>query len=137
MKYSIKSKEKVRALSTVSISHINASKVCKALNRKKFIDAKKFLELLIKKEVSINGRYFTKTSEEILKILNQLESNARTLNLEPDSLNLFISSHRGATMYRGRRDRRHGIKLKSAHIQAVLSDKDGFGKKVRERSNKR
>ena len=137
MKYSIKTKEKVRALSTVSISHINASKVCKSLNRKKFIDAKKFLEKLIKKEVSINGRYFTKTSEEILKILNQLESNARTLNLEPDSLNLFISSHRGATMYRGRRDRRHGIKLKSAHIQAVLSDKDGFGKKVRERSNKK
>ncbi|NIM47282.1 MAG: hypothetical protein GTN40_03955 [Candidatus Aenigmarchaeota archaeon] len=137
MKYSIKSKEKVRALSTVSISHIHASKVCKVLNRKKFSDAKKFLEKLINKEVSINGKHFTKTSEEILKILNQLESNARTLDLDLNSLNLFISSHKGTTMYRGRRDRRHGIKLKSAHIQAVLSDKDGFGKKVRERSNKK
>ena len=137
MKYSIKTKEKVRASSTVSISYINASKVCKALNRKKFSDAKKFLEKLINRNVSINGKYFTKTSDEILKILNQLESNARTINLDPNSLNLFISSHKGSTMYRGRRDRRHGIRLKSAHIQAVLSDKNGFGKKVRERSNKK
>jgi len=137
MEYSIKTKEKVRALTTVSISHINTSKVCKALNRKKFSDAKKFLEKLINKEVSISGKYFTKTSKEILKFLNQLESNARTVNLDANSLNLFISSHKGATMYRGRRDRRHGIRLKSAHIQAVLSDKDGFGKKVRERSNKK
>jgi len=137
MKYSIETKEKVRALTTVSISHINASKVCKSLNRKKFSDAKKFLEKLINKEVSINGKYFTKTSEEILKLLNQLESNARTMNLDANSLNLFISSHKGTTMYRGKRDRRHGIRLKSSHIQAVLSDKDGFGKKVRERSNKK
>jgi len=137
MNYSIKSKEKTRALTTVSISHINASKVCKALNKKKFSDAKKFLEKLINKEVSINGKYFTKTSEEILKLLNQLEANAKTMNLDANSLNLFISAHRGSTMYRAKRDRRHGIKLKSAHIQAVLSDKNGFGKKVRERSNKR
>jgi len=137
MKYSIKTKEKVRASSTMSISHINASKVCKSLNRKKFNVAKKFLEDLINKQVSINGKYFTKTSEEILKLLNQLENNAKSMNLDTSSLNLFISSHKGSTMYRGRRDRRHGIRLKSAHIQAVLSDKDGFGKKVRERSNKK
>ena len=137
MKYSIKTKEKVRASSTMSISHINASKVCKSLNRKKFNVAKKFLEDLINKQVSINGKYFTKTSEEILKLLNQLENNAKSMNLDTSSLNLFISSHKGTTMYRSKRDRRHGIRLKSAHIQAVLSDKDGFGKKVRERSNKK
>ncbi len=137
MKYSIKSKEKVRALGTFSISHINAAKVCKVLNRKKFVDAKKFVEDLINKEASINGRFFTKTSQEILKLLNQLENNAKTMNLDANTLNLFISAHRGSTMYRSKRDRRHGIKLKSAHIQAVLSDKDGFGKKVRERVNKR
>ncbi len=137
MKYSIKTKEKVRALGTFSISPINATKVCRALNRKKFNVAKKFLEKLINKEVSINGKYFTKTSKEILKLLDQLENNAKAMNLDANSLNLFISAHKGSTMYRARRDRRHGIKLKSAYIQAVLSDKNGFGKKVRERSNKK
>ena len=137
MKYSIKTKEKVRTLGTLSISPINAAKVCKSLNKKKFGDAKKILEKLISKEVSINGKYFTKTSIEILKLLNQLENNAKVMNLDANSLNLFISAHKGPTMYRGKRDRRHGIRLKSAHIQAVLSDKNGFGKKVRERSNKK
>jgi len=131
MKYAINSKEKVRALGTFSISSENAIIVCKVLNRKKFADAKKLLENIVNKEDSIKGRYFTKTSKEILKLLNQLESNARAQNIDTAQLNLFISAHKGSTMYRGRRDRRHGIQLKSAHIQAVLSDKNGFGKKVR------
>lgn len=135
MKYAISSKEKVRALGTLSISSENAIIVCKALNRKKFADAKKLLENLVSKKDSMKGRYrgryFTKTSREILKLLNQLESNAKAQNIDTTPLNLFISAHKGSTMYRGRRDRRHGIQLKSAHIQAVLSDKNGFGKKVR------
>ncbi len=131
MKYAISSKEKVRALGTFSISSENSIIVCKVLNRKKFEDAKKLLENIVNKKDSIKGRYFTKTSTEILKLLNQLESNARAQNVDASSLNLFISAHKGSTMYRGRRDRRHGIQLKSAHIQAVLSDKNGFGKKVR------
>jgi len=131
MKYAISSKEKVRALGTFSISSENAIIVCKVLNRKKFSDAKKLLENIVNKKDSIKGRYFTKTSTEILKLLNQLESNARAQNVDASSLNLFISAHKGPTMYRGRRDRRHGIQLKLAHIQAVLSDKNGFGKKVR------
>lgn len=131
MKYAISSKEKVRALGTLSISSENAIIVCKVLNRKKFAYAKKLLENIVNKKDSIKGRYFTKTSIEILKLLNQLESNARAQNVDASSLNLFISAHKGSTMYRGRRDRRHGIQLKSAHIQAVLSDKNGFGKKVR------
>lgn len=60
MKYSIKTKEKVRALGTFSISSVNATKVCKFLNRKKFVDAKIFLEKLVNKQISINGKYFTR-----------------------------------------------------------------------------
>ena len=131
MKYAINSKEKVRALGTFPISSKNALKICRLINRKKFSYAKKFVEDLVNEKASIRGRYLTKTSKEILKLLNQLEYNAKSLNIDANTLNLYISSHEGATMYRGKRDRRHGVQLKSAHIQAVLSDKDGFGKKVR------
>jgi ribosomal protein L22 len=130
MDYAINTKEKARAMGTYSISTAKAATVCKALNRKKFADAKKLLEKLIEKEGSIDGKYFTKTSEEIMKLLKQLESNAKALNIEADSLNLFISSHRASTMYRSKRDRRHGVRLKMTHVQVVLSDKNGFGKKV-------
>ncbi|OGI11932.1 hypothetical protein A3K64_00465 [Candidatus Micrarchaeota archaeon RBG_16_36_9] len=118
-------------MGTFPISSSKATIVCREINRKKFSYAKKFLENLIDEKDSIKGKYFTKTSKEILKLLNQLESNAKALNVDTSTLNLFISAHRGATMFRGRRDRRHGVQLKSSHVQAVLSDKNGFRKKVR------
>ena len=132
MKYAISSKEKARASSTLSISLKNAVKVCKAINRKKFADAKKILEDLLNKKISLNGKYFTKTVKEILKFLNQLERNALNKNIDPNSLFIFISAHKGPTLHRARRRwRKFGTRLKICHVQAVLSDKNGFGKKVR------
>lgn len=132
MKYAITSKGNACAFGTFSISLKNSIKVCKAINRKKFADAKKILKDLIDKKKSLRGKYFTKTAKEITKILNQIENNARNKKLDPDAMFLFISAHKGPTMHRARRKwRRFGSKLKMCHVQAVLSDKDGFGKKVR------
>ena len=131
MKYAITSKGKACASSTFSISLKNAVKVCKALNRKKFADAKKILDGLTNKKVSLKGKYFTKTAKNISKLLAQLENNAKNKKLDSDSLFLFISAHKGPTMHRARRKwGKFGSKLKICHIQAVLSDKNGFGKKV-------
>ncbi|MEM5872266.1 MAG: uL22 family ribosomal protein [Candidatus Aenigmatarchaeota archaeon] len=131
MKYAIKTKEKACASSTLPISLKNSVKVCRAINRKKFSDAKKFLEDLLNKKISLNGKYFTKTVKEILKLLNQLEKNAKNKNIDPNPLFLFISAHKGPTLRRARRRwRKFGTQLKICHIQAVLSEKDGFGKKV-------
>jgi ribosomal protein L22 len=131
MKYAITSKGKACASGTFSISLKNAVKVCKALNRKKFADAKKILDSLTNKKISLRGKYFTKTAENISKLLIQLESNAKNKKLDSDSMFLFISAHQGPTMHRARRKwRKFGSKLKICHIQAVLSDKNGFGKKV-------
>ena len=131
MKYAIKQKGKVCASGTFSISELNAAKVCKSINRKKFVDAKKTLENLLNEKISLRGKYFTKTANEILKLLNQLESNARNKKLDSDALFLFISAHKGPTMHRARRRwRKFGSRLKMCHVQAVLSDKNGFGKKV-------
>ena len=117
---------------TMKYAITSKGKACKAINRKKFADAKKILKDLVDKKKSLRGKYFTKTAKEITKILNQLENNAKNKKLNPDEMFLFISAHKGPTMHRARRKwRRFGSKLKMCHIQAVLSDKDGFGKKVR------
>jgi ribosomal protein L22 len=132
MKYAIKkSKETTCALGTFSISQLNAVKVCKAINRKKFGDAKKILENILNGKISLKGKYFTKTTEEILKLLDQLEKNAKNKNIDANNLFLFISAHKGPTLHRARRRwRKFGSKLKICHIQAVLSDKNGFRKEV-------
>ena len=138
MKYAISTNKKVSASSTLRISHKNAAKVCKALNRKKFVDAKKILNDVLNQKMALKRKYYTKTSEEILKLLKQLEFNARKKGLDSDIMFLFISAHRGSTLHRARRRwRKFGSRLKSCHVQAILSDKNGFRKKVRERGNKK
>ena len=89
------------------------------------------MDNIINEKVSINGKYYIKTAKEIFNLLKQLESNAKVKGLDTNTMFLFISTHRGSTIYRTRRRRKHGIQLKTAHVQAVLSDKNGFGKKVR------
>ena len=87
---------------------------------------------MLNEKISLKGKYFTKTTEEILKLLDQLEKNARNKNIEANDLFLFISAHKGPTLHRARRRwRKFGSKLKICHIQAVLSDKNGFRKEVR------
>jgi ribosomal protein L22 len=137
MKYAISTKM-ASASSTLRISHKNAAKVCKALNKKRFVNAKKILNDILNQKTTLKRKYYTKTSEEMLKLLMQLEFNARKKGLDSDNMFLFISAHRGPTLHRARRRwRKFGTRLKSCHVQAVLSDKDGFGKKIRERGNKK
>jgi len=138
MKYAISTNRMASASSTLRISHRNATKVCKVLNRKKFVDAKKILNDILNQKITLKGKYYTKTTEEILKLLSQLEFNAIKKGLDSNNMFLFISAHRGPTLHRARRRwRKFGTRLKSCHVQAVLSDKDGFGKKIRERGNKK
>jgi ribosomal protein L22 len=138
MKYTISKNKKASASSTLRISHKNAAEVCKVLNRKKLAEAKKILTDVLNQDSTIKRKYDSKTTDEILKVLKQLEFNARKKELDADNMFLFISAHRGPTMHRARRRwRKFGSRMKSCHIQAILSDKDGFGKKVRKRGNKK
>jgi ribosomal protein L22 len=138
MKYTISKNKKASASSTLRISHKNAAEVCKVLNRKKLAEAKKILTDVLNQDSTIKRKYYSKTTDEILKVLKQLEFNARKKELDADNMFLFISAHRGPTMHRARRRwRKFGSRMKSCHIQAILSDKDGFGKKVRKRGNKK
>ncbi len=130
------SKEMAFARSSLRISTKHAIKVCRFINRKKFSDAKKALENLLKEKVSIDGKYYTKTAREILKLLNSVESNARAKDLSPEEMLVYISAHRGTTLLRSRRRRKHGIRLKSSQIQVILKgEKNVSGEAVHQGSN--
>jgi ribosomal protein L22 len=131
MKYAVKPQGKPCASGTFSISPISSVKVCKAINRKKFSSAKKLVENLIAEKADIGGRHFTKTSEEILKLLNQLEKNAKNKNVDPENMYVFMSAHKGPTLHRARRKwRKFGSRLKICHVQAVLNEKNFFEQQV-------
>jgi ribosomal protein L22 len=133
MKYALTSRS-ASASSTLKISHEDAVKFCRVINRKKLVNAKRSLDRILIGKMTLDGRTYMKITEEMSKMLNQLESNARKKGLDPDNMFVFVSTHRGPTMHRGRRRwRKFGSRMKSCHVQLVLSDKDSFSKKEKKK----
>ena len=69
-------KEMVTATTTVRASPLDSEKICKALNRKKFKVARKFLNDVINEKADINGKHHTKAAKENQKLLKMLDANA-------------------------------------------------------------
>lgn len=123
MKYAIQ-KGDVFASTTFGASTKASLKICKAINRMNFVDAKEFIEDLTNERKSLDGKFHTKSAKEILNLLGLAESNAKAKNLDPDGMEIFISTHKGPTYYRSRRKRRFGLRLKMTHVQVVLKKRE-------------
>jgi len=119
MKYAMQ-KAEARANTTLRASQKAALSVARAINRKGFKEASEWLTALTKHEANLDGKFHDKAAKGILKLLQGLEKNARQSKLEPDSMRLCLSVHKGPSLARGRRRRNFGLKMKSTHVQAVL-----------------
>ncbi|MCD6367934.1 MAG: hypothetical protein J7L45_02500 [Candidatus Aenigmarchaeota archaeon] len=102
------------------ISTKNSVIVCRKINKMTLEKAKRFLVDLIEKKTDINGKHYTKTAKEILKILESGEKNAEYRGIENPVIKT-ISAERGPTKRRRRRTR-FGNKMKSTHIKLVLRE---------------
>ena len=119
--FPINKEEMVCARTNIKSSFKAAHEICKSLNRKKFKRAKNIVKGLSEEKVSLkSGKYHTKTAKQIGVLLKGLESNASARNFEPDEMKLLISAHRGSTLFRARRKRSFGLRLKNCNVQAVL-----------------
>lgn len=106
------------------ISVKNTKPVCRAIRGMYLNKAKKFLEDVIKGRRSINGKYYTKSAKEVLKILLSAEKNAEFKNLDLSKLYIIhIAALKGTTIYRRRHKRSLGMKLKTAHLEVILKEK--------------
>ena len=103
------------------ISTKNSIVVCRKINKMELEKAKKFLKLLIDRKIDIDGKHYTKTAKEILKILESGEKNAEYRGLKNPVIKT-ISAERGPTKLRRRRRRSFGSKMKSTHIKLVLRE---------------
>ena len=118
--FPIKKDEMVCARTNVTSSFKAANQICRKVNRKKFKVAKKFVNNLVEEKVTVNGKYHTKVANHIQNLLKGLEMNASVRNFTADDMVLFISAHKGRKIYRSRRKRRFGLRLKNCNIHAVL-----------------
>ena len=118
----------VTAKTTAPVSTLSSQKVCKAINRKNFTTAKSFLESVLEQKKSINDRYYTKTTKEVLQLLLSVENNAKLKNIDPTQFEVFISASKGPTLMRGRRKRQFGYRLKMTHLKIILKEKKEVSK---------
>jgi len=105
------------------ISTKNAVKICKVIRGKKLSTVKRLLNDLLTKKRSLEGKYYTKTVAEILKLLESCEKNADFLGLEKEKLFVHASAHKGSIMYRRRRKAAFGSRIKATNVEIMLIQK--------------
>ena len=113
----------------VRVSRKSATIICNVIKKKPLIRGKRLLIDLQAKRRSLRGKYYSKTVDEILQLLESCEKNADNLNLDKGKLFIHASAHKGTIMRRRRRKSAFGTQLKTANIEIMLIEK-GKEKKI-------
>ncbi len=109
--------------SGLRISTKHSTIICKKLTGMNLAKGEALLERLISEKESLDGKYYTNTSEEILDLLKSAESNAEFKGLDTEKLIIFASAHKGFTFFRPRRMKMRRDKKKITNVQIVLVQK--------------
>lgn len=102
------------------ISTKNAKIICRIIRGKKLSVVIRFLNAVLNKKTSINGKYYTKTVQHIKEIIESCIKNAEHIGLDTSNTRLHISCHKGTTMRRNRRKYDFGSRMKSTHVEVML-----------------
>lgn len=106
------------------ISFKNSLIVCRAISGLSLTKGKKFLEDLISKKVSLNGKYYTNASKKILEILKNAEANAKQKNLNLEKLFITAKANKGFRLVTPKsRAKFRGRKAKVTNIEIVLEER--------------
>ncbi len=121
----------------VAISFKHAAMVCNQLRNKNLLKSKELLKRVIEKKQAIPytrfnfdrghkkkigpGRYPIKTSKEILRILENVESNAQFKGLNTSLLKIIhINAHKASTPKRY--GRKGGVNSKRSHVEVIVEE---------------
>jgi large subunit ribosomal protein L22 len=105
------------------ISTKSSVRVCRAISGNNLIKGKRLLQDLIDQKRSLDGKYYTNASMEILNIVKSAESNAEFRGLDTGRLVILASAHKGFTFIRPRRLKMRRTRRKMTNIQVVLHQK--------------
>ncbi len=106
--------------SGLSISTSSTAVVCRAVAGMRLNKGKALLQDLLDQRRSLSGKYYTKTTGQVLDIIKSAESNAESKGLDTEKLHIHASAHKGFTFYRPRGWKRKREKRKSTNLQVVL-----------------
>ena len=107
----------------LNISSRTSKIVCRKLTEMNLGKAKSLLENLVSEKHSLDGKYYTNISKELLGLLKSAESNAEVKGLDTARLQVHASSHQGFRYMRPRRLKMRGTMKKISNIQIVLVER--------------
>lgn len=107
----------------VNISNKSSVIVCDRIRGKSLEGAKKMLERVLEMKESIDGKYYTNTVKEILRLLKSVESNAEFKGLDAQKMIIHASAHEGYRFYRPRKFKMRRTMKKITHVQIVLEQR--------------
>ena len=112
-------------LSGARISFKKSMELCKELRGKKVSFAQSFLQSLLAKKQSLDGKYYTSTARDFLTLINSVESNAKQKNL--DTGKLFIRVFKADKGYKFIRPKSlakfRGRQAKMTNLQIIVEDR--------------
>lgn len=112
------------------ISAKSAGVLCRVIRGKKLTQAKRLLNDVVEGRRSLGGKYYTKTTKEILGLLESCEKNADFLGLDSGRLFVHASSHQGTMIRRRRRKAAFGSRLKNTNIEVMLIERGRLAERV-------
>ena len=95
------------------------------IRNKPLTKAKTFLNSLIEQKKSLDGRYYTLASREILRLLESAEANAESLGLNADKLVVkkAVASKAFTFMLPKSRFSHRGRKAKISRLEVILEER--------------
>jgi large subunit ribosomal protein L22 len=108
---------------SLNVSHKSSQIVCRKITGMNLEKAKAFLSNLVSQKHSLEGKYYTNTSKDILSLLKSAESNAEVKGLDTSRLLIHASSHKGFRFMRPRRLKMRGLQKKITNVQIVLMER--------------
>ncbi len=123
IKYPVKTeKEDVKAAGIgLTISTKKSIIICRNLNGMKLERAMSFLQEVINGKNNINGKHYTKTCMDIVKVLESAGKNAEFKGLETPVIKT-ICAEKGSRRIRMKRRRSFGRFFKNTNIKVVLKE---------------
>ena len=105
------------------ISTKSSVKLSKFIRGKKLKVVKRFLDGLVAEKRDLDGKYYTKTAEEFINMLNSCEKNAINIGLDKEKLFVHASAHLGSNFRRRRRKSGFGSKMKTTNLEVMLIER--------------
>lgn len=108
---------------SLRISKKSSALVCSRLDGMNLDKGRRLLSDLVTQRRSLEGKYYTNVSSELLQLLGSAQANAEAKGLDPEKLVIHASAHEGFTFWRNRRFKLRRQKRKVCNMQVVLVQK--------------